>query len=59
MLKNESHRIEIKHILQKKESLVSSVLNPFYSRMQKSIENWSVCSKMVLAEVGNINPMSC
>ena len=42
MLKNESHRIEIKHILQKKESLVSSVLSSFYSRMQKSIENWSV-----------------
>ena len=23
-----------------------------YSRVQKSIENWSVCSKMALAEVG-------
>ena len=52
MLKNESHRIEIKHILQKKESLVSSVLSSFYSRKQKSIENWSVCSKLVIAEVG-------
>ena len=23
-----------------------------YSRVQKSIENWSVCSKMALGEVG-------
>ena len=34
-------------------------LNFHYSRVQKSIENWSVCSKMALGEVGVSVPWWC
>ena len=36
-----------------------SNLSDTYSRVQKSIENWSVCSKMTLGEVGVSLPWWC